>query len=764
MRISSWGLLSVSLIESAVGCGGTGRELALRRVVLYQNGVGYFERKGELRGDRYSLQLRRHEVGDVLKSMVVIDNTDGRQRAVSAVLPAPSGSNEDATRIQLMLRGQGPHSMAISYAAPTPVWKPSYRVVLPDSAPAAAASGDKRSTADAAAAAGLLQAWAIVNNASGEPWRDVELVLATGAPLSFAVDLQTPHFVARPDGNGRLVQPVATGIVEAEHGNTLLADGSANADGTDSDGDRIPDRDDKCPHEPETYNGFEDEDGCPDRGRVIVRQSKIEILDKIYFTSNSTEIRSITTPIVQAIAAVLSGNPQLTRVEIQGHACASESKTRDLAERRAAAVRQQIVQLGVAGHRLVARGYGADRPIATPPTGENCDRNRRVEFVILQRSDDGADGPAPAKPRSPGITAAAVAAGAGAGATPSDIAGASYYTVSDPVSLPRGASTMVSMLTLRGGTEDVYLFRPDANVRGSERHPLRAARLHIGMALEPGPVSVFARGSFVGEGVLDRMHAGETALVPYALDSAARVEVQSQESSLPLRLLSIRNGEAMVEDETVRTTRYAITPGAQPPARIFLRHARRSGYTTGQLPPETQESADAYLLPHPLTPDRPSELSVTERRSARRQFSLRSTDSSDSSICPYVERTAFPPPLQKRLTDLCQLQKAASRADVEKPRLREQLDELRDRADELRNNLHAIEKITAAGALRADLLAKLGENERRSSAIQKQLIERSEALATTEARLVQALSDLRVPVDEPPSSPPPSSSTMQLVQ
>lgn len=753
MRLWGWcevatgatGLLGAACLLGA-GCGGAGTPLALRKVVLYQNGVGYFERRGELRGDHYSLQLRRHEVGDVLKSMVVIDSSEGRQRAVSAVLPAPSahkGGDEDAARVELLLRGPGPHSMDISYAAPTPVWKPSYRVVLPD-----VTATDK--AASKAGGAGLLQAWAIVNNASGEPWRDIELVLATGAPLSFAVDLQTPHFVARPDGNGRLVQPVATGLVEAERGravDSLVAGVSA-----DRDGDGILDQDDKCPSEPETFNGLDDADGCPDRGRVVISESRLEILDKIYFRHNSSDIAAPSQPILDALAATLQGNPQLTQIEIQGHACAPEGRVRELGERRAASVREQLIRRGVAGHRLTARGYGSDRAVAAPASPQGCDRNRRVEFTILQRRD-GEGRPAPSKPATPAITAESVAGSARPGAAPSDIAGASYYKVSDPVSLPRGASTMVSMLTLRGGTEDVYLFRPDTHVRGSERHPLRAARLHIGLALEPGPVSVFARGSFVGEGALDRMHAGETALVPYALDSAASVEVQREEATLPLRLVSLHNAEAVVEDEQTRTTRYSITPGAEPPARIFIRHGRRSGYAVTQLPPEAEEGPEAYLLPQPLVADRKGELVLVEKRQQRQVLALRSKG---VSICPYLASASYPPALQTRLHDLCELQKQSDRADGEQPRLRQQLDDLRERADDLRNNLHAIEKIAAAATLRADLLAKLGDNERKSSAIQKQLIERSEAQATLEAKLVQALSDLQVDETSP--------ARMQLVQ
>ena len=55
----------------------------------------------------------------------------------------------------------------------------------------------------------------------------------------------------------------------------------------DNDHDGIPDVKDKCPNEPETFNGFEDEDGCPDKGSVIIQDNNIVILDKIKFADRS---------------------------------------------------------------------------------------------------------------------------------------------------------------------------------------------------------------------------------------------------------------------------------------------------------------------------------------------------------------------------------------------------------------------------------------------------------------------------------------------
>jgi hypothetical protein len=135
LRISI--LPSVLALVVGVMSGCADQALTLRRVVLYQNGIGYFERSGSLYGDQYRLRLRSHEVGDVLKSMVVIDQLGQRQRAVSAAIPMANKKGarpgeEELTWLDLLLGERGRHNMTIAYAAPTPVWKPSYRVVLPD--------------------------------------------------------------------------------------------------------------------------------------------------------------------------------------------------------------------------------------------------------------------------------------------------------------------------------------------------------------------------------------------------------------------------------------------------------------------------------------------------------------------------------------------------------------------------------------------------------------------------------------------------------
>ncbi len=174
-------------------------------------------------------------------------------------------------------------------------------------------------------------------------------------------------------------------------------DGFEDEDGCpdpDNDHDRILDKDDKCPNEPETYNGFEDEDGCPDKGRVILRKGKLEILDKIYFETAKAIIKPISFPILDAVAATLKGNPQILLIEIQGHADerGADDYNMRLTEDRAASVKTYLIEHGVEADRLQSHGYGETKPVC-PQHNEACwSKNRRVEFVILRRTDSGPPG------------------------------------------------------------------------------------------------------------------------------------------------------------------------------------------------------------------------------------------------------------------------------------------------------------------------------------------------------------------------------------
>lgn len=713
-------LAALALVTLA-GCGaappppsaGPSPDLRLRRVVLYQNGIGYFERTGVLREPRLRLRFRDREIDDVLKSIVVVEEglgPDERPSTVSALLPqqqAPGDEDAEAT-LDLVLSPRTRRPVSIAYAVPTPAWKATYRVILP--------SADKPGRA-------LLQAWALVDNASDEDWRDIRVTLATGAPLSFSSDLRTPRFIQRPEARSGASGPVAMGPV--------LAERSA---GMDSDGDGIPDPSDACPREPGMIDSEPSRSGCP--RFVRIQSSEIRILTQILFARGSDAIRPESRPIINEIVAALKSNPQIRKLAVQGHASSDERDPWNLASRRAVAVRAALVAAGV-GTELTTTAFGDSRPIDSNATEEGRAKNRRVEFHIEETREQ-------APPKPAGVAQPEAMARTPAAGVPQELTGTVRYDIANLISIPRRSTTLVTLINELVPGEDTLLYRPDAAVSASGAHPLRAARIENrgALALQRGEVSIFAGGTFVGESLLDRLEPGETALIPYALDASTRVEVEVDEDERPRRILRLARGVISVENTHLVRTRYKIQAGRQAPPRMFLRHERRAGYEPATLPPGTETSAAAALIPLPLQAGSPSELTVDETQPRRRELAV--MDVEGPELGRYLAGSSFPPEAEKAVREVVGLRTELGKIDDEIGALRRQLDDTAQRSAELRESIRAIERTPRAAGLQKTLLDRLTEATARSEALSAKLADRNAALAEARAQLTEKLRDLKL--------------------
>jgi outer membrane protein OmpA-like peptidoglycan-associated protein len=152
----------------------------------------------------------------------------------------------------------------------------------------------------------------------------------------------------------------------------------------DTDGDGILDPDDDCPEEPETFNGYQDADGCPDE--VPKEVAKFTgVIEGIYFDTGKATIRKQSRPKLDGALEVLEKFPDL-RIEISGHTDdrGKDDFNRDLSQRRAAAVKTYFVDKGIDASRIETRGAGEDEPRETNATKAGRAKNRRIEFKLLQ--------------------------------------------------------------------------------------------------------------------------------------------------------------------------------------------------------------------------------------------------------------------------------------------------------------------------------------------------------------------------------------------
>lgn len=198
-------------------------------------------------------------------------------------------------------------------------------------------------------------------------------------------------------------------------------DGFRDEDGCpdpDNDEDGLADEIDKCPGDPEDADGFEDDDGCPDCDNdgdgvlecpeeidkcpeqaaktadgcppkyvnVVVTKKKIEIKQTVYFDTNKFTIKPVSFGLLIEVAQALKDNETI-HIRVEGH---TDSRGRDkrnlrLSQGRAESVMTYLAGQGVAGSRMIAKGYGESVPLADNRTRLGREQNRRVEFVITAR-------------------------------------------------------------------------------------------------------------------------------------------------------------------------------------------------------------------------------------------------------------------------------------------------------------------------------------------------------------------------------------------
>lgn len=147
----------------------------------------------------------------------------------------------------------------------------------------------------------------------------------------------------------------------------------------DADADGVEDKDDMCPTEAASAGSS---NGCPVKVVVIVA-GDMQIMERVTFRTGSAAIDAVHKPLLDEAAGVLLRNPQIRRLAIVGNADFGEPAPEKVSRLRAQAVADYLVAKGVDAARLEPRAAGISRPLVPKEDKANRDRNRRVDFEIV---------------------------------------------------------------------------------------------------------------------------------------------------------------------------------------------------------------------------------------------------------------------------------------------------------------------------------------------------------------------------------------------
>ena len=693
-------------------------ELPIRRITLYRSGVGSFERRGLVDGDKtIQLRFQTDQINDILKSMVVLDlSGNGQIKGVSygskeplarrlssfgvdiadspaagellqrlrgtpvslttsegsvsgtilnvekrpTVFQGSQGTSNsvfdlpwinlltskgvksvnlttvtgfeildpalaaelekaltalaeyraDRTKtVDVQVAGQGARELVVSYVQESPVWKTSYRLILPD----AAAEGQKGT--EAGAKEGLtLQGWAIVENTTDDDWNDVALSLVSGRPVSFQMDLYEPMYVFRPE----IPVPTVPGVMpRAYEGGGIAA--TIDADGEEND----------------FSQGME---------RAYARRAG------------------------KAGGPIAPGSPAPSKMMADMNPTVSES------------------------------AVGFDPEMTAEQMGAYAAR----------------------------VQAAAM-----------EVGEVFQYQLESPVTVARQRSAMLPIIGAGVEGRRVSIFSP----ADGSKHPMRGVEMVNSTKLQliPGPISVYDGGAYAGDAQIGQVAAGEKRLLAYAVDlDVSHTRNDSSESTVQ----KIRVVKGLVEFVSLQRRTQAYTfanKDAKRGRRLIVEHPRDSQWELKAPAKADETTGVTNRFEVSIEPAKSADLKIIEERTDRTAYGITTIDL--RTFGQYVTNGKASKAVQEAIRGAAERQNAISAAQRTIESLERERQTITADQDRLRQNMNSIDR---QSDLYRRYMQKFGEQETRMESIFTEVAAAQSAREKAQAEFDAYVSNLEV--------------------
>jgi hypothetical protein len=554
---------------------------------------------------------------------------------------------DDEVTIRLELPKDRVHHLELSYVTESPSWKPSYRLELHGKKPA------------------RLEAWAVVHNVSGEDWKDVTVGVGSTSALSFKYDFRSVHFVDRET----LSDEVRLGVAPPTGGSPYeVAKNEVQVLG-------VVRREELEATEPRRMNISAPEPATATRAVSGAGAAAPVAQPAPPFPGKPVGSGGARGDGLAQVAQKAHGKKQKIRVE--GFAKPDDKDRMGASLANANSVRDRLVQQGVPLDQIevVATGQAS--------TGEAA----RVVAV---------DAPA-AKPAQPG-------------AVSDDPLGDAYFLAPVPLDVEKNHSAMVNVLTTTAKAEPVYFYDP-ISARGSKRFAFRAVLLENPSAhtLDPGPVTVYADGQFLGEGLSDAIPPKSRAFIPFSLDRKLVVETKESGRDEIDRLVTVQRGVLTTEARRLKRTELSLVNRGTSEAIVYVRHAIASGYRLEKPAQGYEKLRDAYLFPVKVAAGSSATLAIEEATPMQKTVDI-GTAAGVGELSLYLRSaTKLEPETRARLEQIVQMHRAMAELEERIRTAGLQTQTYRTRIDELNGQLVSLRRVPQAQALSRNLAQKMDE-------------------------------------------------------
>lgn len=199
--------------------------------------------------------------------------------------------------------------------------------------------------------------------------------------------------------------------------------------------------------------------------------------------------------------------------------------------------------------------------------------------------------------------------GVTADTTADDVGELFRYVIKTPVSLRRNESAMLPIVNNAIKGDKVYVFNNGVHAK----HPLAGLKLvnSTDLHLQQGPITVFEGDEYAGDAQIADIPPGSTRLITYAMDLDTEVVREEPEETRILERLSIQKGGLLLSELSTRKTAYLIKNSGSQPKTVLIEQAIEEGWE--KVSPEpTEKTRNLYRFAVTAEPGTPVTLEITE--------------------------------------------------------------------------------------------------------------------------------------------------------
>lgn len=662
--------------------------LPIRRVILYSNGVAYFERRGTISGNaEIDLAFKQSQVDDVLKSMVVLDMGQGKIGAVSynSSAPASARTAEIPFSVDAMTAGEGGIAEVLSQLQGARVSVASTRGPVAGSI----LTIEKRAIAAKDDRPPSLAYFLVIASESGEissfDLNDVRSVklLEEGTLRDINEFANATASTRRRDAKTITITSSGTGTREMIVSYTVAA-----------------------PIWKTTYRVVLDSEGKPFfQGWAIVDNVSDESWDNVQLSlisgSPVSFIQNLQKPLyryrpIVPIPEDLNLRPQIYDPESgegsgsgsgqgsgSGHGAGSGDGDGTVIARK----ENDLKFEGANNNFIISSGFAG--------TGVS-------DAIIGERS---------------GVQTAA---------NGEEIGDLFEYRIEQPISVARNQSALIPIIQTKMEGERVSIFRetdfqadPDvddetASVRAANPRPMSGLLLKnvTPLTFEGGSMTILDRDAYAGEALMERLKPKEQRLISFALDLGTLVRIEQKQDREPAKLVKVVNGVFQVHYFKTDKKIYRVSNQTDRKKTVYIEHPVREHWILSEnFAKPDYTTARFHRFRVELEPFENEEVTVAENFGMMDKYDLAALSPKDLDL--FIEGKFIDETVRARLAKLIDLRMRINQINATLASSENEVREITKDQQRFRENIEALAKTPDAKQLIARYIAKANEQETR---------------------------------------------------